>query len=104
LAGGLAAIGSDGFQFCQRHQLSKASFYYWRSKLEDPQGGRKSSFVSVRASVDPSPLASIHYPNGVRVDVLVGRVNLGSNLRKLNPRMSERDLTSFQKFLQFIRG
>jgi hypothetical protein len=71
LAGGLAAIGSDGFQFCQRHQLSKASFYYWRSKLEDAQGGRKSSFVSVRASVDPFPLASIHYPNGVRVDVFM---------------------------------
>ena len=63
--------GQTVSQFCQRHQLSKASFYYWRSKLEDAQGGRKSSFVSVRASVDPFPLASIHYPNGVRVDVFM---------------------------------
>lgn len=68
---GWRQLGQTVSWFCQRHQLSKASFYYWRSRLEDPQGGLKSSFVSVRASVDPFPLASLQYPNGVRLDVFM---------------------------------
>jgi hypothetical protein len=70
LAGGLAAIGSDGFAVLPTASAEQSELLLL-AQLEDAQGGRKSSFVSVRASVDPFPLASIHYPNGVRVDVFM---------------------------------
>jgi hypothetical protein len=63
--------GQSVSEFCRAHQLSKARFYYWRSKLEGKGNKRSSSFLSVVASPGSFPLATLHYPNGVRLDVFV---------------------------------
>lgn len=57
--------------FCRAPQLSNASFYYWRSKLESKGIKRSSSFLSGVACPGSFPLATLHYSNGVRLDVFV---------------------------------
>jgi len=46
-------------EFSRTHQLSKARFCYWRSKLEGQGNKRSSSFLPVVASPGSFPLAVV---------------------------------------------
>lgn len=71
-------------QFCRRHEVSTASFYQWRRKLQGDrrrptQAGPSDAtpgFLKVQVSEPQVPesqsaLASIRLPRGIRVDVPV---------------------------------
>jgi len=57
-------------KYCQDKPFDKSTFYNWRKKLTCPSGAKRiNKFVSVQVSPSFIPHMSIHYPNGVRVDV-----------------------------------
>jgi hypothetical protein len=55
--------------FCAGKPFEKSTFYYWRRKLiGKPQSNQSSKFVPFQLPI-LTPYISIHYPNGVKVEV-----------------------------------
>ena len=63
--------GQSISKYCDGKPFDKSTFYNWRSKERKPSviNEHKSKFVSVQVSPSFIPQMSIHYPNGVRVDM-----------------------------------
>ncbi len=67
--------------YCRQHGVSTASFYRWQRKL---QSANSPKFLKVdvrddRSLRDGLPIASIHFPRGVRLDLPVGDPQLLCN-------------------------
>jgi len=68
-------------RYCLKHGVSTASFYRWQRKL---QSANSPKFLKVdvrddRSPQDGLPIASIHFPHGVRLDLPVGDPQLLHN-------------------------
>ena len=61
-------------RYCRQHGVSTASFYRWQRKLQtaDPPKFLKVDARDDRSPRDGLPIASIHFPRGVRLDLPVG--------------------------------
>lgn len=62
--------------FCEEHQLTQSTFFYWRKKFRDKPG----RFIPVSralpwASISPR----IHLPNGVRIELGAGLESVAVN-------------------------
>ncbi len=67
--------------YCQQQGVSTASFYRWQRKV---QSADSSKFLKVdvrddRSPRDGLPIASIHFPRGVRLDLPMGDPELLRN-------------------------
>jgi transposase-like protein len=61
-------------EFCQRHDVSAASFYAWRRRLGEPHASppRAPAFLPIQITqglADAERSVQVHLPCGVRVDV-----------------------------------
>lgn len=61
-------------EFCQRHDVSAASFYAWRRRLGEPPASLPPApaFLPIRIAQGPADTerrVQVHLPSGVRVDV-----------------------------------
>ncbi len=60
-------------KYCEDKPFDKSTFYNWRKKLTEPSITKQSNkFVPLQVTALSIPLMSIHYPNGVRLDVHMG--------------------------------
>lgn len=68
--------------FCAGKPFEKSTFYYWRRKLKvrNPQSDKSIKFVPFQLPIFTSYI-SIHYPNGVKVEV--HKVLTGDEIRSL---------------------
>ena len=57
-------------KFCEEKPFDKSSFYNWRKRVTvQSEIKQNSQFLPLQMSPTFIPHISIHYPNGVRVDV-----------------------------------
>lgn len=62
--------GQSISKYCEDKPFDKSTFYNWRKKQTGFSAARQDSmFVPVQITSSYIPHMSIHYPNGVRVDV-----------------------------------
>jgi hypothetical protein len=57
-------------EFCRRHRVSQATFYYWKRRASTPEAGRiePADFIPVRVrNGDAAGRIEIKLPNGVVV-------------------------------------
>jgi hypothetical protein len=61
-------------RYCRQNDVSTASFYRWQRKLRSATSPRflKVDVRNDRSARDELPIASIHFPDGVRLDLPVG--------------------------------
>ena len=67
--------GLSGSKYCQGKRFSKNALYYWDKKRKDKSKTEEvtNKFVPLQILSPPDPIAmSIHYPNGVRIDITSG--------------------------------
>jgi hypothetical protein len=56
--------------FCAGKPFEKSTFYYWRKKLACKQAfNEDNKFVAVQFTPSFTPYISLHYPNGVRLEL-----------------------------------
>ena len=58
-------------RFCQGKPFHKSTFYNWRKKVIDAKGEikKRRQFTPLEVLATHIPQVSIHYPNGIRVDM-----------------------------------
>jgi len=62
--------GQSIIKYCDGKPFDKSTFYNWRKNLTPSSiTKQKSKFVPLQVNPAFIPQMSIHYPNGVRVDV-----------------------------------
>ncbi len=62
--------GQSISKYCEGKPFDKSTFYNWRKrKSGSPEAKKASKFVTVQVTPTYIPQMSIHYPNGVRLDV-----------------------------------
>lgn len=62
--------GKSIVKYCDGKPFDKSTFYYWRRQvIKSSALKQKSKFVPLQVTPTFIPHMSIHYPNGVRVDV-----------------------------------
>lgn len=69
------ASGLSGSKFCQGKPFSKNTLYYWHKKRKQRLEAetKSNNFIPLQLlSMSEGVSMSIHYPNGVRIDINSG--------------------------------
>lgn len=67
------ASGQSRVNFCQQHNLSKASYYYWHRRWKQSKQVTKTGFVPVQVHEDPATIV-LELRDGLRVRLLPGQL------------------------------
>jgi len=68
-------------RYCRQNDVSTASFYRWQRTLQSATSPRflRVDVRNDRSARDELPIASIHFPHGVRLDLPMGDPELLRN-------------------------